>query len=88
MAFDLADDTFATPLEHLEATDTDPYRAALLAGACACIAYRITEWWDHRALPFEEVFQEVQHFAVDEETEASPEDVATLLLLVRAALRE
>lgn len=88
MAFDLDDNTLSTPSGHLEVANADPYRAAMLAGACASIAYRVTEWWDHRALPFEEVFREVQPFAADEETEASPEDVATFLLLVRAALRE
>lgn len=65
--------------------DANPYRAALFSAAVACVSLRVTQWWSTRVLPFEELFATVEDIA-GEGTVHSPEDAATLFLLVREAM--
>ena len=60
--------------------------ASLLAGAIACIKHGISEWGSTTCIPSEEVFREVEPFS-NMEDPIDPETAATLLLLVREALR-
>lgn len=68
--------------------DADPYRAALLAAAVACMRYDEPRWWSEGVMPFQELLGVVQEYADDAASTVceSPEVAATFLLLVREAL--
>lgn len=83
MAFD--PQTFAALSFDIATIEANHLSASLLAGAFACIANDISEWYDSGVMPSEEVFREVDSFYGNEEP-SDPETAATFLLLVRAAL--
>ncbi|MEO5737152.1 MAG: hypothetical protein ABIQ82_06810 [Variovorax sp.] len=67
--------------------ETNPYRAALLAGAAACVNADTPEWWSMAVLPFEEVFAKIEPFSDDAaHLNESPEAAAMFLLLVSETL--
>lgn len=82
MAFD--PQTFASIAFDIPTIEANHLSASLLAGAFACIANDISEWYDSGVIPNEEVFREVESFYSNEDPTDS-ETAATFLLLVRAA---
>lgn len=68
--------------------DADPYRAALLAAAVACVRFEEPKWWSVGVMPFQELLAVAREYADEAASMAceSPEVAATFLLLVREAL--